>query len=151
VRARLLPLLLLLTACSPAADEGPAPVDAQGTVTVRVADVEVEAEVADDDAERARGLMGRTEVPPGTGMVFLYDAPVDGQFYMFQVSIPLTATFAREGRVVGVVDMEPCAETDPAACPRYGPGEPFDTVLETAPEEVEGRVDVGDPLVVAEG
>jgi len=91
-------------------------------------------EVADEPPERAIGLMGRTEVPDGTGMVFLFDEPVTGSFYMFQVPIPLRATFVRDGTVVGVVDMAPCEQQQAQDCPLYGPGEPYDTVVETAPE-----------------
>ncbi|MCW2606796.1 MAG: hypothetical protein JWO60_1489 [Frankiales bacterium] len=123
---------------------------ADGSATVTVGSVgPVRAEVADSPEERAVGLMDRASVPPGTGMVFLYDAPSTGRFYMFHVGIPLTAVFASEGEVVGVVDMPPCPLTDPAACPTYGPDAPFDTVLETAPETVEGKVAVGDALTVA--
>lgn len=107
--------------------------------------VELTLEVADEGPERAVGLMGRTEVPDGTGMVFLFDEPVSSSFYMFQVPIPLRATFVRDGTVVGVVDMAPCEETDPNACPLYGPDEPYDVVVETAPEGLPD-VEVGDRL-----
>lgn len=121
----------------------------EAPVTVVVGDVgPVTAEVADTPEERAVGLMRRPRVPLGTGMVFLYDAPSTGRFYMFDVDVPLTAVFASGGRVVGVVDMPPCPLTVPGECPTYGPDAPFDTVLETAPETVRGKVQVGDALVV---
>lgn len=100
--------------------------------------VELELEVADEPQERATGLMGRTEIPPGTGMVFLFDEPVTSSFYMFQVPVPLTAAFVRDGVVVGIEQMAPCSERDPAACPLYGPDEAYDTVVETAPETLAG-------------
>jgi uncharacterized membrane protein (UPF0127 family) len=96
--------------------------------------VELVLEVADDPQERAVGLMGRTEVPDGTGMVFLFGEQVTSSFYMFQVPIPLLAVFVRDSVVVGVERMEPCTEAEPSACPLYGPDEPYDTVVETAPE-----------------
>jgi uncharacterized protein len=104
------------------------------TVQAELGGVPLVLEVADEPQERAVGLMGRTEVPDGTGMVFLFDAQVTSSFYMFQVPVPLLAVFVRDGVVVGVERMEPCAETDPGACPLYGPDEPYDTVVETAPE-----------------
>jgi len=91
-------------------------------------------EVADEPAERAVGLMRRTSVPPGTGMVFLYDEPSEGRFYMFDVPVPLRAVFVRDGAVVSTVVMPPCGLDDPAACPTYGADGPYDTVVETAPE-----------------
>ena len=141
---------LLLAGCS---DDTPQPSDG-ATVGQRIDEkveavlggVELELEVADEPDERAVGLMGRTEVPAGTGMVFQYDEPSTGpSFYMFQVSIPLTAVFVREGRVVHIADMEPCPASDPGDCPLYGPDGEFDTVVETAPATV-ADVQVGDRL-----
>ena len=142
---RLLLLALLLgTACS---SEDPAPQD--GRVRGTLDGVRLVLEVADTPEERAVGLMRRTSVPPGTGMVFRYDAPSSGDYYMFHVPFPLTAVFALDGKVVGVIDMPPCTAAAPQACPTYGPKVPYDTVLETAPETVEGLVSGGDTLTVA--
>lgn len=96
--------------------------------------VDLELEVADEPAERAVGLMRRTSVPDGTGMVFLYDEAVSTRFYMYDVPIPLTAVFILDGAVVSSVVMPPCEESEPRACPTYGAEGPFDTVVETAPE-----------------
>jgi len=104
-------------------------------------------EVADDPAERAVGLMRRPSIPPGTGMVFLFDSPVEVRFYMFDVQVPLRAVFVRDGRVVSSVLMPPCEESDPQACPTYGADGPFDTVVETAPETLPD-VRPGDRLVL---
>ena len=132
-----LALALLLAGCgADAADPEPAAAPAPGTdtVTAVLGDVELELEVADEPQERATGLMGRAEVPAGTGMVFLFDEPSTSRFFMFDVPVPLTAAFVRDGVVVGVEQMPPCAESEPSACPTYGPDEPYDTVVETAPE-----------------
>lgn len=161
----LLPLAVALTALAgcggterpvAAPTRGPSPTAAPAstapasTVVVRVGRAApVRAEVADTADERAVGLMRRTSVPLGTGMVFRYDAASTGRYYMFQVPVPLTAVFASGGRVVGVVDMPPCTEPTPQACQTYGPDAPFDTVLETAPETLRGRVTNGDRLVVS--
>ena len=96
--------------------------------------VELVLEVADDRTERAVGLMRRTSVPPGTGMVFLYDEPSTGRFYMYDVPVPLRAVFVADGRVVSTVVMPPCREAQPGDCPTYGADAPYDTVVETAPE-----------------
>jgi len=96
--------------------------------------VELELEVADDEPERATGLMRRESVPVGTGMVFRFGQPVDGRFYMYDVPIPLLAVFLRDGKVVSTVVMPPCEEDEPRECPTYGADGPFDTVVETAPE-----------------
>lgn len=104
------------------------------TVDAVLDGVPLTLEVADDPQERAVGLMGRTQVPAGTGMVFRFAAPDTVRFYMFNVPVPLRAVFVRDGAVVAVIDMPPCTEQQPSACPTYGPDEPVDTVVETAPE-----------------
>ena len=109
--------------------------------------VELELEVSDTVEERAVGLMRRETVPPGTGMVFLYDEPSTGRYYMFDVPIPLRAVFVRDGAVVSTVVMPPCESDDPAQCPTYGADGPYDTVVETAPETLPD-VQPGDRLVV---
>lgn len=134
--------LLLLTGCG---DEEP---PADGRVRAVLAGVELLLEVADDPRERAVGLMRRTSVPPGTGMVFRYDEPVQSRFYMYDVPVPLRAVFVRDGRVVLSVLMPPCELAVPEDCPTYGPDEPFDTVVETAPETLPD-VRPGDRLVLA--
>jgi len=155
VRAALVAVVLLLAGCSddapsPPAAAGPSPTVGQRiaeTVEATLGDVRLELEVADEPQERAVGLMGRTEVPSGTGMLFLFDEQVRSKFYMFNVPVPLTAVFVRDGVVVHVAQMEPCTATDSADCPLYGPDdEPFDTVVETAPETLP-EVRPGDRLV----
>jgi uncharacterized membrane protein (UPF0127 family) len=149
--------LLSVAACSDAAappvaapSAAPSPSPSVGqrieqTVQAELGGVELVLEVADQPEQRAVGLMGRTEVPDGTGMVFLFDELVSSSFYMFQVPVPLVAVFVREGVVVGVEQMPPCTEDEPSACPLYGPGAEYDTVVETAPETLPD-VAVGDRL-----
>ena len=138
----LVPLLLLglLTGCGgegPAAQTpaAPAPPSPSPERVAAVLDgVQLSLEVADEPAERAVGLMRRESVPPGTGMVFLYDEPSTGRYYMFDVPVPLRAVFISDGRVVSTVVMPPCEQPEPQDCPTYGADAPYDTVVETAPE-----------------
>ena len=51
-------------------------------------------EVADDGEERARGLMFRPEMAQSAGMLFVYDAPRQVQFWMKNTLIPLDMVFA---------------------------------------------------------
>ena len=133
-----------LSACSAAEpDRGPS----DDRVRAVLDGVELRLEVADDTAERAQGLQRRTSVPPGTGMVFLYDEPSTGRYWMHQVPVPLRAVFVREGRVVSTVVMPPCESADPSVCPTYGADEPYDTVVETAPETLPD-VQPGDAFVL---
>jgi uncharacterized membrane protein (UPF0127 family) len=140
--------LALLTGCSSdeEAPAAPAP-PSDERVRARLGGVELVLEVADDDQERAVGLMRRTSVPPGTGMLFRYDEPVLARFYMYDVPVPLRAVFVRDGTVLFSVLMPPCELDVPQDCPTYGPDQPFDTVVETAPETLPD-VRPGDRLVV---
>jgi uncharacterized protein len=90
----------------------------------------VRLEVAADPEARARGLMGRERVPPGTGMVFLYPADVQESFWMKDTLVPLSIAFvAGDGRVVSVTEMTPC-RADP--CPSYPPAGPYRYAVELA-------------------
>lgn len=60
-------------------------------------------EVADDDAERSRGLMFRDHLPAGQGMLFVYPAPQSVAFWMKNTLIPLDMVFLGPDGVVGHV------------------------------------------------
>ena len=106
----------------PTADYRLEPADGE-PVTVRL-------EVAADPATRARGLMEREEVPPGTGMVFLYPRDVAEAYWMKNTLVPLSIAFvAADGRVVSVAEMTPC-KADP--CPSYPPAGPYRYAVELA-------------------
>jgi uncharacterized membrane protein (UPF0127 family) len=145
--AVLLAALLLSAGCSGPAEPPQAVAAQDERVRAVLGEVELLLEVADEPSERAFGLMQRESVPPGTGMLFRYDAPVQTRFFMYDVQAPLTAAFLRDGRVVYAVVMPPCELDVPQDCPTYGPDEPFDTVVETAPETLPD-VRVGDELQV---
>lgn len=120
-----------------------------GRPTVVVGDAApIEVEVADDSTSRWLGLKGRDEVPPGTGMLFVYDEPVTNTFWMGGVEVPLSIAWVLGDRVVGVAEMQPC----PAAgddCPAYSPGTPFDRAVETTGGAFTAAdVRPGDPVVV---
>lgn len=72
-----------------------------GTDTVRV-------EVARTEEERARGLMFRDELAPGTGMLFVFDeAEVQG-VWMKETRVPLDAAFLDpEGVILNIEPLEP--------------------------------------------
>lgn len=83
---------------------------------------------ADTPEERARGLMFRDALPRGTGMVFRFPLTSEGGFWMRNTLIPLSIAYAApDGRLVAVLDMEPCP-ADP--CPTYEPGAAYLTALE---------------------
>ena len=105
--------------------------------------------IADDDAERAQGLMGVETLPADQGLAFVWDGPVETTFWMKDTLIPLSIAFWDErGRIVSILDMAPCHE-DP--CPTYGPAEPFVGALEVDQGAFQrDGVQVGDHLTIAD-
>ncbi|MBE1284650.1 MAG: DUF192 domain-containing protein [Rhodobacteraceae bacterium] len=60
-------------------------------------------EIADDPQERSQGLMHRTSMPQRSGMLFVYDKPLNAVFWMKNTLIPLDMIFLdRSGRVTHV-------------------------------------------------
>lgn len=90
--------------------------------------VVVQAEVADTDAARARGLMGRTALADDEGMLFVWSEVAERSFWMKDTLIALDLIAIRDGRVVSVQRMEPC---ETAECP-LTTTPPADAALEVA-------------------
>ncbi|MEW9920696.1 DUF192 domain-containing protein [Marimonas sp. MJW-29] len=63
-------------------------------------------EVADDDSERAQGLMNREELALGAGMYFVYDRPRRASFWMRNTLIPLDVLFIDPQGVVRHIHHE---------------------------------------------
>lgn len=79
--------------------------------------VNVEVEVAATPAGRARGLMERTTLEDGKGMLFVFRDPEIQTFWMKNTLIPLEILFFDQtGEFVNVIRMQPCSN-DP--CPQY--------------------------------
>ncbi len=122
-RAALLLVPLLLVACS--GSERSSSPEEPITLTIHAAggDATLTVEVADSAEERATGLMNRDSLPADVGMVFVWDEPVEASFWMKDTLIPLSIAFwNQQGRIVGILDMDPC-EADP--CPTYPSPEPY--------------------------
>jgi uncharacterized membrane protein (UPF0127 family) len=122
-------LLALVSACG--AEQGPrAVIETQGD------EVTVHVEVADTQAERARGLMGRRELQDDAGMVFVFPTDSTSAFWMKDTLIPLSIAFYDErGTIVRILDMEPCTR-DP--CALYDPEASYRGALEVNRGAFEG-------------
>jgi uncharacterized membrane protein (UPF0127 family) len=115
LRQVLLPLLLVVPACSPQA-AAPAP-SAQRTGTHPVSGLQVipltitslgrthrfQVELAQAPQDQARGLMFRTEMGPNEGMLFPYDPPRVLSFWMKNTVLSLDLVFiGPDRRVINV-------------------------------------------------
>jgi hypothetical protein len=91
-------------------------------------------EIARSNAERARGLMHRAEVPPGTGMIFFFDSPARHSFWMFNCLVALDLVWLdAQGTVVDVKVAAPPCPAEP--CESYMPSGPASIVIEVAAHE----------------
>lgn len=87
------------------------------------------AYLADTEAERERGLMGRTDLAGRRGMLFRFPADTQAQFYMKDTPLPLSiAWFDAQGAFVSQADMKPCLAGE--KCALYGADRPYRTALE---------------------
>ena len=87
-------------------------------------------EVADDDDERARGLMYRDAMPEDSGMLFIHDAEEPQAYWMKNTKIPLDILYFDDSRklVSQQRDIPPCLLGD--RCPSYPSNAPARYVLE---------------------
>jgi uncharacterized protein len=107
VVAVLVAIALLLGTCgsSDAIERQPLTLVASNGTTAHL-----EVEIADTAQERAQGLMGRTEVPLDTGMLFVIDPPGRG-FWMKGTGLQLTVAFIGEcGEIVDFAELDPFSE-----------------------------------------
>ncbi len=109
-------------------------------------------EIADDHAERQRGLMFRDALPEGTGMLFLHDEQQPLGYWMKNTKIPLDILyFDSERRLVSASQgVPPCSLGD--RCPPYPSSGPALYVLElNSGQAAKLGVEKGDELVFGPG
>jgi uncharacterized membrane protein (UPF0127 family) len=109
-------------------------------------EVPVRVEIADTDAERQTGLMGRTTLAGDAGMLFVFDQEQTLSFWMKDTLIPLSIAYIdAEGRIVDIQDMQPLDDIPP----QYVSAEPAQYALEVNQGFFEERgVSVGDMVAL---
>jgi len=77
-------------------------------VQIELGGIGLDVEVADTDKTRRVGLSGRSELPDGTGMLFVHDRSQILQFWMKDTKIPLSiGFFDGKRRLINCEDMDP--------------------------------------------
>ena len=106
---------------------------------------DVRVEIADDEAERQRGLMERTTLPKDAGMLFVFGREQELSFWMRNTRIPLSIAYIdADGRIVDIEDMEPFDDQT-----KHPSAEPSKYALEVNQGFFEERsIEVGDRVEV---
>ena len=131
-------VLLMLSGC------------ANGAPWVKIGGERYAVEIADDDAERARGLMFRDVLAEGHGMLFIHVSEEPQSYWMKNTRIPLDILYFDDSRrlVAQQRDVPPCSLGD--ACPPYPSGAPARYVLELNAGEA-ARLDLQDGATIEFG
>lgn len=104
---------------------------------VELASQRYAVEVADDDDERARGLMFRDTMPPDAGMLFVHEREEPLAYWMKNTRIALDILYfdAQRRLVSQQRDVPPCSAGN--GCPVYPSEAPARYVLELNAGEAE--------------
>ncbi|WVN42478.1 DUF192 domain-containing protein [beta proteobacterium MWH-UniP1] len=102
---------LVLAALALAAATQPLQAQTLPTETLHVRFFQITAEIAQTNAQRTKGLMGRQSLPPSHGMLFVFEQAEQQCFWMRNTPLPLTIAFvADDGKIVNFADMTPFSE-----------------------------------------
>ena len=86
----------------------------------------MDAEIAEEDEHRQRGLMYRTSLGENEGMLFIFEQQRDLTFWMRNTCLPLDMLFlASDGTIVGIQENTPTLTDE-----NFSPGCPAKYVLE---------------------
>jgi uncharacterized membrane protein (UPF0127 family) len=92
----------------------------------------LELEVSDSDEEREKGLMNRSSLEPGTGMLFVWNSSEKRSFWMKNTYIPLDMIFLEDDRtVLNIKEADPEPDTEVEELEVYQSDGPAQYVIET--------------------
>jgi len=112
-------------------DGGSGAHEARVTFDLPSGDLRIYCDIADDDFERTKGLMGRSELGDDEGMLFVYGEPRPVTMWMKDTSIPLDIVFISEDmKVIRVYEAPPGTGKPDNELELYPSGQPCLYVVE---------------------
>jgi uncharacterized protein len=102
--------LVVSTSLAQDASKAATPAKAEATrwVSLAIGKHKLQAELAQTEAERSRGLMFRESLGKDQGMVFVFDEPGYHSMWMQNTLIPLSVAFIdASGKIINIRDMQP--------------------------------------------
>jgi uncharacterized protein len=90
-------------------------------INLVIKNTKISVEVADNEDERATGLMYRSELDPNQGMLFVFDEPGIYPFYMKNTQISLSIAFIDTNGII--IDIQPMTPLDEQTL--HYPAKPF--------------------------
>jgi hypothetical protein len=103
----------LLAAAQPGTTPSPLgkPQPTLPTITLKVGNQNVRAEIANTEPTRQTGMMFRTKMGKNEGMLFVFEAPSYHAMWMRNTLIPLSVAYMdANGVIVSIHEMEPLTE-----------------------------------------
>ncbi|MFN7729033.1 MAG: DUF192 domain-containing protein [Bdellovibrio sp.] len=118
------------------------------TQKIEVANVPLLVEVADTPQRLARGLMFRTSLGEGKGMLFIFENEEIRGFWMKNTFVPLSiGFFDRNKKLLEIQDMEPVKSEMELNPPSYTSNAPAMYALEVPRGWFQKhKIKIGDPL-----
>lgn len=89
------------------------PVQSYSTTTIRVPRGSILAQIANDPTKRELGLSGRTSLPSGSGLLFIFPTPGKYGFWMKDMNFPIDIIWIRPDRTVAGVARDISPSTFP--------------------------------------
>lgn len=137
------------TATSPAA---PPTKEPPSGPLVQIGETTFTVEVAEKLEARTRGLSGRTSLPPGEGMLFIFEDTRIHTFWMKDMMFPLDLVWIGEQCTVENITPNvppPAPEQADSDLPRFRSPQPVRYVLEINAGEAAANIQVGDLVAFA--
>ena len=115
---------------------------------VTIGEKSIQAEIANTEIEKSKGLSGRSSIDEGTGMIFVYDEAKKYSFWMKDMNFSIDIIWINDGKIVDITYRAQPEKKYSKYLAIYKPDEPVKFVLEVpAGYTRENNIKEGDSVV----